>query len=470
MGERERLAEHILMSRLSRRGLLQVGASGLGAAFLAACGAQASPSPSAPASAAPVPTSAPPESEAPASATPVPEVRFDGVTLQAWSGGTTAGPAEAAAADWEALTGGKVVVTLVPFAERALKFAGVISAQDAAVDLLYISGDFAGRFGDRLYDPITVDSSPYVPATIQILSSDGALRGLPQHSEMELFIYNKTMFDAAGLDADSPPDNWDALYAAAPGLTEDPRFPCAVPWAVSFGGSAFYLCFLNSIPGARLLSDDRTQVLFGGAEGLQAMEAIEAGLKARFFDPNLSPDVEDYAVGGLFNQAKTASQINFAELWGYAVGGDPENFPTVITPEEVGVTIMPGIASGNSGSINGFEGFGINKFGQQKDAALHFLQYMSGPEYQKKLNLTKILPSSLSSVLTDPEVTAVYGVGEVLAQQGTFNLDRYASPYDWAPPINEALAKLYRAEIDAKGAHDLAVSGVQEIINTYLAG
>jgi hypothetical protein len=138
MGERERLAEQILLSRLSRRGLLQVGASGLGAAFLAACGVQASPSPSA--SAAAQPSSAAPGSQTPASATPQPEVRFDGVTLQAWSGGTTAGPAEAAAADWEALTGGKVVVTLVPFAERALKFAGVISAQDPAVDLLYISG------------------------------------------------------------------------------------------------------------------------------------------------------------------------------------------------------------------------------------------------------------------------------------------------------------------------------------------
>jgi ABC-type glycerol-3-phosphate transport system substrate-binding protein len=468
MGERERLAEQILLARLSRRGVLQLGASGLGAAFLAACGVQTTPSASV---ATAAPSTAEPASEAPATPSPEPTAaRFDGVTLQAWSGGTTAGPAEAAAADWEALTGGKVVVTLVPFAERALKFAGVISAQDPAVDLLYISGDFAGRFGDRLYDPITVETSQYVPATIQILSSDGALRGLPQHSEMELFIYNKTMFDAAGLDADNPPDNWDALYAAAPGLTEGTRFPCAVPWAVSFGGSAFYLCFLNSIPGARFLSDDRTQVLFGGAEGLLAMETIEAGIKGGFFDPNLSPDVEDYAVGGLFNQAKTASQINFAELWGYAVGGDPENFPTVISPEEVGVTIMPGIESGNSGSINGFEGFGINKFGQQKDAALSFLQYMSGPEYQKKLNLTKILPSSISSVLTDPEVKAVYGVGEVLAEQGTFNLDRYASPFDWTPPINEALAKLYRGEVDAAAAHDQAVAGVEEIVNTYLAG
>jgi ABC-type glycerol-3-phosphate transport system substrate-binding protein len=140
MGERERFAQQLLLARLSRRGLLQAGAAGVGAAFLAACGgtqSSASPGASSAAPATPEPASAEPSSAAPE---PSP-VRFDGVTLQAWSGGTTAGPAEAAAADWEALTGGKVVVTLVPFAERALKFAGVISAQDSAVDLLYISGD-----------------------------------------------------------------------------------------------------------------------------------------------------------------------------------------------------------------------------------------------------------------------------------------------------------------------------------------
>jgi ABC-type glycerol-3-phosphate transport system substrate-binding protein len=468
MGQREVIAEQYLQRLLTRRQILKAGAAApLSAAFLAACGgATTSPSPSPAASSAP-------SAAASAAGSPSPAKQdWSGVTIQLWSGGTTGPPAEKAAADWEAATGGKAVITVVPFAERALKFAGLISSQDSTVDGLYISGDFAGRFGDRLYedlDAMNVDTSDFVPAILPILSSDGALRGLPQHSEMEIFIYNKTMFEAAGLDPDSPPDSWDALYAVADKLHDGNRYGCAVPWTIGYGPGAYYLCFLNSIPDARLLSDDRTQLLFDKDAGLQAFKTIEAGFKAQFFDPNIDPTVDDYGTGKMYNAGQTASQINFAELWGYAVGGDPANFPSTLKPEEVGATILPGVTAGTSGSINGFEGFGLNKYGKQKEATLSFLQYMSGPEYQKKLNLTKVLPSSRTSVLNDPEVKASYAVGEVLAKQGGYNLDRYAAPYDWTPPFSASFAKLYRGEIAAEQAHEETVKGVQDIIVQYLS-
>ncbi len=400
---------------------------------------------------------------------------FSGVTLQVWSGGTVAPPAEAAAAEWNALTGGTAVITVVPFGERALKFAGVVAAQDPAVDLLYASGQFAAQFGDRLFvdltDPsLAIDTSVYVPATLPVLTSpDGGLRGLPVHSEMEVLIFNRTMFEAAGLDPDALPTSWDELFAAAPALTDGDRYPMAFPIGGLYG-AALYLVFLNSIPGAQLLSDDRTQVLFGDESGLRAFQTIEAGLKAGFFDPNLAADVEDYAVGTMFNQGKTASQINFAELWGYAVGKDPENFPTVLQPEEVGVAIAPGVDTGTSGSVNGFEGFGLNRFGVQQAAALDFLRYLTREPFQKQMNLGGTLPSSNTAVLEDPEVQAVYPIGGVLAAQGQTNLDRYAAPYDWTPPLQEALGRLYRGEVGAEEAQASAVAGVQEIVLSYLAG
>ena len=467
MGQRERIAEQYLQRMLTRRQILKAGTvAPLGAAFLAACTPTAQPSVA--------PTSAAPTSAAPSSAAPSasPAADFSGVTLQVWSGGTVAPPAERAAEQWKADTGGTAVITVVPFAERALKFAGVISAQDSSVDLLYIAGQFAGQFGDRLYDDLGatgVDTSDFVPAILPILSSDGALRGLPVHSEMEILIYNKTMFEAAGLDPDSPPDTWEALYDAAPKLTEGNRYGCAVPWTIGYGPGAYYLCFLNSIPDAHLLSEDRTQVLFDDEAGLQAFQTIEAGFKAKFFDPNIDPTIDDYGTGKMFNQKQTASQINFAELWGYAVGGDPTNFPSELQPDEVGATILPGITSGTSGSINGFEGFGINKFGKQKEAALHFLTYLTGAEFQKEMNLGKTLPSSRTSVLNDSEVTAAYPIGKVLASQGGYNLDRYAAPYDWTPPFSDSFAKLYRGEIGAEQAHEESVAGVKKIVETWLA-
>jgi len=403
------------------------------------------------------------------------KVDFSGTTLQVWSGSTVAPPAEAAAKEWEAATGGKVVVTAVPFEERSIKFAGLVTAQDSSVDLLYAAGAFVGRFGDRLYDDLSspdfgVDTSIYVPATLPVLSNDGKLCGLPMHSEMMVYIYNKTMFEAAGLDPEAPPDNWADLYAASAALTDGDRYGCSIPWATSLGTGAYYLVYLNSIPDAELLSEDRTQVLFDNDAGIEAFAQIEAGMKAGFFTPGLSADVEDYATGQMFNDGKTASMINFAELWGYATGSNQADFPTTLAPEEVGVATVPGVSAGNTGSVNGFEGFGLNKFGKQKAAALHFLQYATGPTYQMEMNLAKTLPSSNSAVLSSPEVQEVYPIGPVIAAEGQANLNRYASPYDWEPPISEALLKLYKGDATAQEAHESAVEGVKNIIDEYLAG
>jgi ABC-type glycerol-3-phosphate transport system substrate-binding protein len=453
MGEREQLASWLLQQRLSRRALLKAGAAApLGAAMLSATGGRVG------------------------AQSPQPAPDFSGTTLRVWSGATVAPPTEAAAAGWSELTGGQVQVEAIPFGERALKFAGLVTAQDPAIDLCYISGDFAARFGDRLYvdlsDPaLGVDSSIYVPAILPIFTSDGALRGLPVHSEMEIFIYNKTMFEAAGLDPENPPDTWQGLYDAAEALINGDRFGCAVPWSnTTFNaGAAYYLCFLNSIPGARLLSDDRSEALFGDENGLKAFQTIDAGFKANFFAPGLGADVEDYATGKMFNAGQTASMINFAELWGYATGATPpdETWELTLEPEEVGASILPGIESGNSGSINGFEGFGLNRYGIQQEAALHFLTYLTTPPFQKEMNLGKTLPSSNTAVLNDPEVIAVYPVGSVLAEQGGFNLDRYGAPYDWTPPFGDWIARMYRGEATPEEAHAATLEAVNGIISLW---
>ena len=492
MGEREIMAEQILRTRLSRRGLLKVGVTApIGAAFLAACQAAASPTPApataapataAPATAAPAtaaPATAAPATAAPATAAPSASAFPDltGKTVRVWAGGTTGPVSQRYAAGFEELTGAKVEVTIVPFAERAIKFAGLVASQDGTIDVLYGAGSFVGQFGDRLYDNLDdpayagqIDKSVFVPAILPVLSANGGLRALPQHSEMEIYIYNKEHFQAAGLNPDSPPTSWAELIDAAPKLTSGNRFPCAVPWLSSLGLSgAYWLAMYNSFPGAKLLSDDRGAIAFDNEQAIETWRTLEAGFKARFFDPNLDPTVDDYGTGKLFNGGGTASQINFAELWAQAVSGNAADFGATISPDVVGASILPGVQPNTSGSINGFEGYGINKFGTQKDAAFAYILYETSQKYQKDLNLSKALPSSRVDVLNDPEVTAAYPVGAVLAAQGAYNLDRYAAPYDWNPPFTDGIAKLFRGAFTAAQAHAAAVKGVQDIIIQYLS-
>src|SRR6185437_4768237 len=97
--------------------------------------------------------------------------------------------------------------------------------------------------------------------------------------------------------------------------------------------------------------------------------------------------------------------------------------------DNVGAMIMPGIKSGTSGSSNGFEGFGVNKYSKHQAAAISLVRELTSQEPEKIMNLTKQFPSSRKDVLSDPEVLAIYPVATILQKQGGYNIDRYGSPY-----------------------------------------
>jgi multiple sugar transport system substrate-binding protein len=357
---------------------------------------------------------------------------------------------------------------IVPGAERKIKFAGLIATADTAIDVLYGWTQFVAQFGDRLYvdlEGMGFDTSPFVPAIIQALSFNGKDRLVPEHSEMEIFIYNKQYFQDAGLDPEKKDWTWEELYAAAPKLTKGNRYPCAQAWG---NGAYYWLMFYNSIQGAQLLSDDKTALLFDNDNGLLAFKTVDQGFKAGFFDPAFYSGADDYATGRVFNGGGAASQINFSELWGQAVSKNVKDFGATIDPSVVGATVVPGITAGTSGTINGFEGFGISQFSQHKDAAYAMLQILGSKDFQLKMH-TFNLPSSRTDVLTDPENLKVFAVGDVLSRQGTFNLNRYPAPYDWTPPFNDAITKMIKGDFTPAQAHASAVKGVQDIIVKYLS-
>ena len=139
--------------RLSRRQILKAGVMvPASAALVAACGPTASGSPAA--SAAPTVAASAGASAGTSVAPSAAAENFAGTTINVACNPTNVAHATAAGPLWEAKTGGKVVATLVPYAERALKFAADIVDQSPNFDLYFASKDFVAQFGDRLYVPI----------------------------------------------------------------------------------------------------------------------------------------------------------------------------------------------------------------------------------------------------------------------------------------------------------------------------
>ena len=88
---------------------------------------------------------------------------------------------------------GTAVATLVPYAERALRFAADIVDRNPHFDAYFASKDFVAQFGERLYADISslgIDTSDYVPITLQQLAQGGKTYALPLFADQEMFIYN----------------------------------------------------------------------------------------------------------------------------------------------------------------------------------------------------------------------------------------------------------------------------------------
>ncbi|WP_327010568.1 extracellular solute-binding protein [Dactylosporangium sp. NBC_01737] len=396
--------------------------------------------------------------------------KFPGVTINVACNPSSVQACTEAGKQWGQVTGAKVNAKVIPFAERATSYASWIVSKDASYDVLYGGVDFISNFGDKLYLPLKDmlgDTGDYVPAALGQLTKGGALLAAPLFADMLLFFYNKTDWSAAALP-EKIPGTWDELYGYAPKLTVGNREPCVIPW--NNNGVPFWIAFFNSTKG-QLFSDDKSQLLFDNDKGLAAWQAISRGFQSKFFGLAGANAVGDQDTSLLFNQNLAASQAATTGFGSTAGSTDPDK-KSVITKAEVGVSVMPGITAGTSGSVIVAEGLGINKFTRNRDAALSFVKYTTGPEFQKQMVLGKagqVLPSSRLSVSKDPEVAAGFPLAATLAEQASAQLAWPGNaPFKWNAPFLLGLTNLSKGTWTPDQAHEETIKAVKKLMIAQL--
>jgi len=479
MTELKRKADDLLSAALTRRQLLKGGVVAGGAAFLAACNAAATPAttgaPTA-APATPAPTAAPtaaPATPAPtaAPATPAPTpaptptpVSYAGVKLHNLTGGYSIPAFEIGLKHWKEETGGDATFDNVPFNEKPVKMAGIIATQDSSWDLMYTYDIFMQRFGARLLIPIAEeygDVSDFIPVALKgfTTQSDQVLRGLPIHYSMWLWDWNKALFTAIGEDPENPPDTYDALFALTPKWKEKKIIPCAQPWLGEGGTFAkFYFTHMYNSLGHPMFSDDRTQVMFDGEEGLLTFQTIENGIKSGYYDPSYMNIANEHDAFVLFGKGNVATVVHSEQ--------EIPDFPAA----QHGIKQFPGIKSGMTGSSPGADGLGIAKWTTLPEASWSFFKRLYTPDVAKEICLSETLfPPTRISILNDPEVIKAQPLLPAYAEQAKGQVDLWSTPYDYAPVFDDVVAKMIKGEYSAQQAHDAAVKGTQDLIIKYLS-
>lgn len=106
-------------------------------------------------------------------------------------------------------------------AYRAGEHPHVIQTNEVTSLTLMVSGAIMPvqeLMGERGYD---VDWSQYIQPLVQwYMTGDGELLSMPFNTSSPLLYWNKEMFEAAGLDPDTPPETWDEFEEVARTITE----------------------------------------------------------------------------------------------------------------------------------------------------------------------------------------------------------------------------------------------------------
>ena len=207
----------------------------------------------------------------------------------------------------------------------------------------------------------------FYPSEREAATVDGKVVGVPALVDNLSLVYNKAMFEAAGVPLPTAEWSWDDFRQAAKKLTDPAKKTYG--WAYVNDGSEDtvwrYLPLLWQA-GGDLLTEDNKKPAFDSAAGKEALELLQ-GMAVT--DKSVYLDTGNGNYLNLFNSGKIAM------LW-----TGPWDLSSINADIDYGVTVLPG-HDGNHETISGpdlYMAFEHSK--GRADTAVKFLTWLTSAE------------------------------------------------------------------------------------------
>lgn len=309
------------------------------------------------------------------------------VTMSFWTRDSNQEQVRALVNAWNETHENKIEITVIPASEYMTKVGASVGAGAPpdlmAVDLIYVP-QFAAA--GQLTDITDLAKSlPYFellsPSHVRLATYDGKIFGLPFNAEGSYLIYNKGLFEQAGLDPENPPKNWGEIAAAAARIR-------------ALGDDIYGFYFSGSCAGCNAF----TFLPLIWASGGDVLSAD--GKTATLTDPNVAAALEFYRqmwvddlippgaqadTGTDFANAFTTGKIGMAGTGAFAINNIKTNFPEI----NFGATFLPG-KEGGASSFAGGDSIAIPAGSKYPNEAFEFIKWATSEEvqleYYAKLN------------------------------------------------------------------------------------
>lgn len=283
------------------------------------------------------------------------------------------------------------------------------------------------------------------------LTFDGKLFGIPQYISVDGLMYNKRMFEEAGLDPDQPPRNWDEFRDYAAKLTQPPQQYAYALFGAKSGSAARRWMRVFWDAGCELISRDFTRAAF-----LDKPECIEAFAREinfatvdKFTPPGAAVADFEFVITA-FAQRRVAMHMGGANN---AKIADARN-PGII--EELAMAPMPatGAALANSDAMV------VPKGAKHPVEAMRWVAFLNSKEMQIRsglvLNLTPSRPDAVSDERIQANPMLAFSPGPDALYSG------YNTP-DW-PQVQEVLFDMVQsALLEDESPEEALISGAARI-------
>jgi len=247
-------------------------------------------------------------------------------------------------------------------------------------DVVYLYGSFAANIAQS---GKTVDLASRVneagfawddfwPASRDIVSPGGKVIGFPALIDNLSVIYNKTLFDQAGLPYPSPDWTWDDFRQTAMQLTDPANHVYGVNYPVSGDLDTVWRFFPGLWQrGGQILSEDGTQALFNSQAGIDNLTLWQ---QMATVDQSVFPDPNDSKAEPLFTSGHLGMYVS-----------GPWEVPVL---QQSGVKwgdqVLPGY-NGDHQTVSGPDNWVILDHGSDRvNASVEFLQWLTAPEQELK--------------------------------------------------------------------------------------
>jgi len=300
-------------------------------------------------------------------------------------------------ADCEAELGYEVVYEYVPFSEAQNNYRTAAQAGNAP-DILRTEIAWGPEFAALgfLYDitdQVTEEErDSYIPAAFNYNEWSGRIWGLPQVTDAPALLYNKALFEEAGLNPENPPQTMDELREAALAISalSDDTVGIAQLWA-SYPFQAYMWAF-----GGGLIDADDLEIHINDQGTIDAFNFVrgmmEDGAMSSEFDP-----ANQYGNSMVAFKEGRAGMI-FMGPWATS---DVLSGPAFEDPANLGVAPIPAGPGGQGSPVGGHE-YTIYAGSPFPDEALELIRCLNSVDHQVRLATDLNLVPTLLAAYEDP--------------------------------------------------------------------